>query len=84
VSRQIRSLIAGVEVLTVPVETLSDTDDLFDAGLTSLGAVELLMSIEEAYDIEFPEAMLERETVATIAALARAVASLGGGSAAVG
>ena len=58
--------------------------DLFDAGLTSLGAVELLMALEEAFDIEIPAAMLVRETVATIGALDRAIAQLAGPGAAHG
>jgi acyl carrier protein len=78
---QIRSLIARTQVVEVSVEQLSDVDDLFEAGLTSLGAVELLMSLEEAFGVEFPEDMVTRETLASIAALQRAVESLTGGSA---
>jgi acyl carrier protein len=75
-SNQIRTLIAETRVLSVPIETLSDTDDLFDAGLSSLGSAELVMALEEALGVMFPDEMLTRETIHTIASLRKAIAKL--------
>ncbi|MDX7954010.1 acyl carrier protein [Lichenihabitans sp. Uapishka_5] len=62
--------------MSCPVETLSDTADLFEAGLTSYGSVRLMLAVEERFDVEFPDALLTRKTFTTLAALAEAVASL--------
>lgn len=72
----VRQVVSDAELLAQPVESLSETDDLFDAGLTSYGSVRLMLALEERFDIEFPEAMLTRKTFATFAAMAAAVAAL--------
>ena len=72
----VRQVVADAELLAQPVESLSDTDDLFEAGLTSYGSVRLMLALEERFDVEFPEAMLTRKTFATFAAMAEAVAAL--------
>lgn len=74
----IRSLLAAHARLLVPVETLSDSSDLYEVGLTSLTTVNLMLAIEEHFDIEFRDGMLGRRTFATIAALSEAVSTLQG------
>lgn len=70
------------EVLTVharlstPVAELTDDSDLYDAGLTSLNTVNLLLAIEDRFDIEFPDDLLSRRTFQSIDTLADAVESL--------
>ena len=39
-------------------ETLDDSDDLYRAGLSSHATVDLMLTLEDHFDIEFPEAML--------------------------
>ena len=51
-------------------------DDLTAAGLTSLATVDLMLAIEDRFAIEFPEAMLNRRTFATLANLTAAVDTL--------
>jgi acyl carrier protein len=69
----IRQTLAECGQLAVDVFSLNDTDDLYDAGLTSLNTVNLMLAIEDFFDCEFPEAMLARETFQTIHAIAEAV-----------
>jgi D-alanine--poly(phosphoribitol) ligase subunit 2 len=64
--------------LSRPFESLSDQDDLYDAGLTSFGSVQLMIAIEEAVDIEFPESLMVRQTFSSLAALSDAVEQLSG------
>ncbi|MGY0061550.1 phosphopantetheine-binding protein [Streptomyces sp. LZ34] len=45
--------------------------DLKTAGLDSMATVELLVRLEEAYDVDFPDAALSGESFATPAALWR-------------
>ena len=54
-------------------ETLSATADLYAAGLTSFAAVQLMLALEEAFDVEFPERMLNRRSFASIEAIARCI-----------
>ena len=66
----IRELIAEHGRLAVPVATLDDGQDLYAAGLTSFAAVQLMLAIEERFDIEFAENMLNRRSFASVDAIA--------------
>lgn len=70
----IRSILRSEALLHVDVDRISDTDDLFGAGLTSHGTVTLMLEIEDRFGFEMPEEMLKRRTFETISSLARAVA----------
>ena len=50
---------------------LSPTQDLYAAGLTSFAAVQIMLALEEAFDVEFPERMLNRRSFASMEAIAR-------------
>lgn len=58
--------------------TISDTGDLFEAGLDSIAMVNIMMAIEERLGLEFPDHLLDRRTFSSIAALTRTVADLQG------
>lgn len=72
----IRALLKDSGWLTVDASTLSEQDDLYAAGLTSHGSVNLMLALEERFDVEFPEQLLRRRTFESIAAIRGAVASL--------
>ena len=55
--------------LAEDVATLSDQSDLFQAGLTSHASVNLMLALEEHFEVEFPERMLQRRSFASIAAI---------------
>lgn len=73
---KIRELLAKHGALPVPVETLADTADLYEAGLSSFASVQLMLALEDAFDVEFPETLLNRKSFASIAAIRDALASL--------
>ncbi|MGD8873193.1 MAG: acyl carrier protein [Gemmatimonadota bacterium] len=73
---QIREILTSHGRLSVDVAELKDDSDLYDAGLTSLITVNLLLAIEDHFDVEFPDALLSRRTFQSIAALAEAVEDL--------
>ena len=81
-SEQIRALLAAHARLLVPVDQLEDDSDLYEAGLTSLSTVNLMLALEEHFDVEFLDRMLARKTFASIAALDAAIAELRGEAAA--
>ena len=78
----VREIVAQHGRLAVPVQQLEDEGDLYSAGLTSLATVGLMLALEDAFDIEFPDSMLSRKTFASIASLAAAVETLTGQQAA--
>lgn len=47
--------------------------DLYDAGMSSHTSVKLMLGVEDSFDIEFPDELLERETFSSIANIARSV-----------
>lgn len=73
---QIRDLLASHGRLTADVAELRDDSDLYEAGLTSLITVNLLLAVEDHFDIEFPDDALNRATFQSINALAEAVEDL--------
>jgi len=75
---KIRTLLAQTGRLAVDVNSLSDDQDLYGAGLTSFATVQVMLAIEDAFDIEFPERMLNRRTFASIASIEACVAEIAG------
>ncbi|WP_411102086.1 acyl carrier protein [Streptomyces sp. cmx-4-9] len=67
-----------VDVLTthlngVPADVDWDTVPLADLGLDSMSAIELVITIEDAFGVQFRDELLVRETFATFASLEGAV-----------
>jgi acyl carrier protein len=75
-SNEIRPLLAEHARLRIPVDELSDDADLYEAGLTSLSTVNLMLALEEHFDVEFLDRMLGRKTFGSIRALSAAIAEL--------
>ncbi len=72
----IRKLIDEHGRLSVSAETLEESQDLYETGLTSFAAVQLMLGLEDAFDIEFPERMLNRRSFSSIASIAACVSEL--------
>lgn len=73
---RIRSVLAEHGRLPVDVAGLGDDDDLFQAGMTSHASVNVMLALEDAFDVEFPEAMLRKATFASVGALRDALGTL--------
>ena len=73
---KIRRLLQEHGRLHTPVEHLSDSDDLYSAGLTPFAAIRTMLALEEAFDVEFPVSMLRRQSFASIAAIRDCVSKL--------
>jgi acyl carrier protein len=72
----IRRLVEEQGRLSIAADKLRDDADLYASGLTSFAAVQLMLSLEEEFDVEFPERMLNRRSFASIAAIASCIAEL--------
>ena len=75
-SEAIREIVAAHGRLHVDVASLNDDADLYEAGLTSLSTVNLMLALEEHFDVEFHDRMLKRRTFQTINNLSEAVSEL--------
>lgn len=77
-SREIRDILREHGRLAVDVDSLSDDTDLYGAGLTSHGTVNLMVALEDHFGIEFPERMLRRRSFESVAAIAAAIGEITG------
>ncbi len=75
-NERIRAIVGEHGRLAVAVSQLTDAASLSHAGLTAHASVNLMLAIEEAFGIEFPERMLRRRTFESIASIDAAVREL--------
>lgn len=74
--QQIRALLAEHGRLGIDVSTLGKTTDLYRTGLTSHAAVNVMLALEDEFDIEFPERMLTKQTFQSIESIQQALEEL--------
>lgn len=72
---KIRELIGRHSGLPAGVE-ITDETDLYGAGMKSFASVQLMLALEGAFGIEFPEEMLNRATFRSVTTIAEALATL--------
>lgn len=72
----IREILARVGGLPVAVTDIADEADLYAAGLSSFASVQVMLAIEESFDIEFPDSLLNRKSFASIKAIEETVAQI--------
>jgi acyl carrier protein len=58
------------------VTALARRDDLYAAGMTSHASVSVMLALEDHFDVEFPERMLEPSVFASIASISAALLEL--------
>jgi acyl carrier protein len=75
-NEQIRQIVADHCRLPMDVGTLADDDDLYQAGMTSHASVNLMLALEDTFDVEFPDRMLTRSVFESIAAIEAAMNEL--------
>jgi acyl carrier protein len=77
IEERIRSILKRTDYLQVNVDGLAEDADLYAAGLNSHATVNLMLSLEEAFDIELPDRLLRRRTFSSIKAISEALAEVG-------
>ena len=73
---EIRRVLSEHARLPVDVDTIADDADLFAAGMTSHASVNLMLALEDAFDLEFPDRMLTRSVFESIASIDGAIEEL--------
>jgi acyl carrier protein len=76
IAEDVRVILREHGRLAVDVDSLADTSNLYDAGLTSHASVTLMLALEERFDVEFPDRMLRRGAFASVAAIRAGLAEL--------
>lgn len=72
----IRSILAEHGRLPVDTRTLDAGADLYQVGLTSHASVNVMLALEEHFDLEFPPEMLRKRTFASVRSIQEALTSL--------
>jgi acyl carrier protein len=76
VSDQIRAILKEHARLSVDVSSLADDSDLYQSGMTSHASVNVMLALEGAFDVEFPDRMLRRGVFESIASIRAAIEEL--------
>jgi acyl carrier protein len=76
---QIRTVLRTHGRLNRPIDEVQATDDLYQCGLTSHASVNVMLALEAAFDVEFPDRMLKRSVFGSIDSIGRAIAELQAG-----
>lgn len=73
---ELRKIIQELAHIEISIDLIADGDDLYEAGLSSLNTIQLMLAIEKHFDIEIPDRMLNRHLFQSIDSLAEAVTQL--------
>jgi acyl carrier protein len=79
---EIRHVLRDHARLPVDVNSLALDADLYQAGMTSHASVNVMLALEDRFDVEFPDRMLKRSVFESIASIATALTELRVGAAA--
>jgi len=73
---EIRRVLADHGRLPIDVTAVGDRADLFELGLSSHASVNVMLALEDAFAVEFPEPMLRKSTFESVAAIRDALTQL--------
>lgn len=76
IEARIRLVLAQHARLPVEVDSISEHDDLFQSGMSSHASVSVMLGLEDAFDIEFPDEMLKRSVFESISAISEALRTI--------
>ena len=72
----IRKILAEHGRFPIDVTHIDENDDLFRAGMTSHASVNVMLALEDEFDVEFPESMLRKSTFESVHAIRTALNEL--------
>jgi acyl carrier protein len=76
VEQEIRRVLGQHARLAVDAGSLPAEADLYEAGMTSHASVNVMLGLEDAFDVEFPDSMLKRSVFESVASIGAAIESL--------
>jgi acyl carrier protein len=75
-NEQIRQVIREHGHLSVDIGNVADQADLYQAGMTSHASVNVMIALEDTFDVEFLDSMLKRSAFESVASIERALAEV--------
>jgi acyl carrier protein len=76
ITEEIRRILGKHARLVVDVADLKDTDDLFRLGMTSHASVNVMLALEDAFGVEFPEHKLRKSTFESVDSIRQTLTEL--------
>jgi acyl carrier protein len=76
-NEKIRQVIKEQGHLSVDMDSLADDADLYQAGMTSHASVNVMIALEDSFDVEFLDSMLKRSVFESVDSIAAALAEVG-------
>jgi acyl carrier protein len=76
IQNQIRDVLAAHGRMAVDAQGVDDQADLYELGLTSHASVDVMLALEDAFDIEFPDEVLKKSTFESINNIAQVIEGL--------
>lgn len=75
-SDEIREILQIHGNLPVEISQLSDDDDLYQNGLTSHASVNVMLAIEDEFEMEFPDSALRKSSFQSVSAIVQILKTL--------
>lgn len=72
----IREILKAHARLNTDVDALAPDADLYQAGMTSHASVNVMLAVEDTFDVEFPDEMLKPSVFESVSAIEAAVTQL--------
>lgn len=76
IEQGVRQILSARAKLPLDVVGLGSRDSLYDAGMTSHATVKVMLSLEDRFDIEFPDELLDRSNFDEISTIVGIVEKL--------
>ena len=77
-NEQIRTILKENARLPIDVDALNDESNLQEAGMSSHATVNVMLALEDEFDVEFPARLLRRSVFSSIASIRNALSELVG------
>jgi acyl carrier protein len=74
---RIRDVLAAHGRMAVDPRDVDGNADLYELGLTSHASVNVMLALEDEFDIEFPDEVLKKSTFASVSNIQQVVEDLG-------
>lgn len=76
VEQRVRSVLTARGKMPIDVSQLDATASLYDAGMTSHSTAKVMLGLEDQFDLEFPDELLERSVFDRITTIVDAIEKL--------
>lgn len=74
--QRIRAVLASHGRMAIDPNAVSVDADLYQLGLTSHATVNVMLALEDEFDVEFPDEALKKSTFASVDAIGQLIGSL--------